>query len=139
MILLSGTEMSIRFDIEKLATNLDEGIDYKILVFKIDMPKKFNLDNCRNYWIFMKALADGGVLKIIIDMQELEYIDSAGIGVFINTTKLLRKSRGDLVFINVSPDIKSIFRVVNLQNFIKMFNLEGEALNYFRYDSSDHN
>ncbi len=127
--------MSIHFDIIKLSMNLEEGIDYKILVFKMDLQKKFTMDNCRDCWIFMKTLADGGVLKILIDLQNLEYIDSAGIGVFINTAKILRKKKGDLVFVNVSSEIKDIFKIVNLQNFIKMFNLEGEALNYFRYDT----
>jgi len=61
------------------------------------------------------------------------YIDSSGIGVLINTAKLLRKQKGDIVMANVSDDIKSIFKVIRLEEFITIFNSEVEAVKSFSY------
>ena len=68
-----------------------------------------------------------------MEMKNLEYIDSSGIGVIINAVKLLRAKKGDIVLSSVSSEIKELFKVINLQNFVKMYNNDAEALNTFRY------
>jgi anti-anti-sigma factor len=125
--------MSINFEIIKVTSRSTEAVDYNTLIFRVDMGKKVDLENSNDLWIFFKTLADGGAKKFIVDMKSLEYIDSSGIGVIINTAKLIRPKKGDIVLINVSQSIKDIFKVINLQEFIKTFNLEAEALNFFRY------
>jgi anti-anti-sigma factor len=125
--------MSINFEIIKVTSRSTEAMDYNTLIFRVDMGKKVDLENSNDLWIFFKTLADGGAKKFIVDMKNLEYIDSSGIGVIINTAKLIRPKKGDIVLINVSQSIRDIFKVINLQEFIKTFNLEAEALNFFRY------
>jgi len=125
--------MSIQFEIIKVSSRSTESVDYSTVIFRVDMGKKVDIENSNDLWIFFKTLADGGAKKFIVDMKNLEYIDSSGIGVIINTAKLIRPKKGDVAIINVSQSIRDIFKVINLQEFIKVFNLEAEALNYFRY------
>ena len=125
--------MVINFEIIKISTRSGEAIDYSTLIFRVDLGKKVDLENSNDLWIFFKTLTDGGAKKIMVDMKNLEYIDSSGIGVIINTAKLLRPKKGDIVLVNISQSVRDIFKVINLQEFIKTFNLEAEALNFFRY------
>ena len=125
--------MSIHFEIIKVTTRSTESVDYNTIIFRVDFGRKVDLENSSDLWIFFKTLADGGAKKFIVDMKNLEYIDSSGIGVIINTAKLIRPKKGDIVLINVSQSIRDIFKVINLQEFIKTFNLEAEALHYYRY------
>ncbi len=125
--------MVINFEIIKISTRTGEAIDYSTLIFRVDLGKKVDIENSNDLWIFFKTLTDGGAKKIMVDMKNLEYIDSSGIGVIINTAKLLRPKKGDIVLVNISQSVKDIFKVINLQEFIKTFNLEAEALNFFRY------
>ena len=125
--------MNINVEIIRFAPRQQDSVDYQTTLFKIDLNRKLDLETANDYWIFFKTMIDGGGLKIIVDMKNLDYIDSSGIGILINSAKLLRKSRGDIVLINVSAGIKDILKIVNLQDFIKIFNLEAEALNFFRY------
>lgn len=103
-----------------------------MLIFKIRSSKRIDVDNSREYVIFLNTLISGGSKKILIDFHDLEYIDSSGIGVFISAAKQIRSSGGDLIVCNVSSEIMSVFKIVSLHEFIKMFTTDGEALNHFR-------
>ncbi len=124
--------MSIEVEIIKVTAVSIDIIDYNILIFKINPEKRINSDNSNELWIILNTLIDAGVKKILVDLKLVEYIDSSGIGIFINATKKVRKKQGDLVLANTSKEIKEIFKVINLQNFIKIYNTDTEASNYFR-------
>ncbi len=125
--------MEIIFEIIKISPRTTEAIDYNHVIFKIDLKKKVDIENANDLWIFLKTMTEGGARKFMIDMKNLDYIDSSGIGIIINTAKLVRPKKGDVVLINVPQSIKDIFKVINLQEFIKIFSLEAEAMNFFRY------
>jgi len=125
--------MNINFDMVKISPRMHDAPDYRTLVFKVDFPRKIDIENSDDFWLFFKALADGGALNLLVNMERAEYIDSSGISVLINTTKLLRKAGGDLVVTTVSQEIKKIFSIVYLQDFIKFFHSEIEGINHFRH------
>jgi len=63
---------------------------------------------------FLDGLADGCVL----DLQGLEYISSAGLGVLLRTHKRLMSSQSGLQLVNVNKHIADIFRY---SGFDKLF------------------
>lgn len=125
--------MNIRFDIIKISPVATEKIDYSTIVFKVTLPVKVDIDNSKDLWIYLRTLVAGGAQKIFIDLSEVAYIDSSGIGVLINTAKLIRKQKGDIVMANISDEIRNIFKVIKLEEFITSYNSEVEALKSFRY------
>ncbi len=125
--------MNIQFDVIKVSQVSGEKIDYTTLIFKVILPQKVDIDNSKDLWIYLKTLVAGGTQKVFIDLQKVDYIDSSGIGVLINTAKLIRKQKGDIVMANVSDDIKSIFKVIKLEEFITIYNSEVEAIKSFSY------
>ena len=125
--------MKIIFEMIDIAQVQNDNADYNTLIFKIELGKTIDLDNTKHIRVFFDTLINGGARKILIDMKAMEYIDSAGIGILINTAKLIRSKGGDIVLTSVSSEIKNIFNIINLQDFIKIFNLEVEAVEFFRY------
>ena len=59
--------------------------------------------------------------ECIVDMAELEYISSAGLGVLLKTHKRLMVSASELKLINVNSHINDIFRYYG---FDKLFIIE---------------
>jgi anti-sigma B factor antagonist len=57
----------------------------------------------------------------VIDMAELEYISSAGLGVLLRTHKRLMAAKQGVRLINVSTQIRDIFRY---SGFDKLFTIE---------------
>ena len=110
-----------------------EDLDYTFVVFKANAADVFDMDRAMDFWLIVKTLIRGGVVKMIVDMHDLRFIDSQGIGVIINAAKLIRAGHGDLVMINIDENIQKIFRPLNFHKFIKMFDTEDEAMNYLRF------
>jgi anti-sigma B factor antagonist len=125
--------MDIHFDIINISPVHHAEIDYTLIVFNTELPGELTIDNSSGYWIFLKTLVEGGARKILLKMDKVEYIDSSGIGMIINTTKLIRSNSGDLILSSISKETMKILEIVSLQDFIKVFNSEPEAVNYFRY------
>lgn len=123
--------MEINLEIIKIAQLNTSAIDYDRLIFKIQYPKRVNIENARQLFILLNNLAAGGAKKILIDLLELEYIDSVGIGNLISIAKLIRKNDGDIILSSPSGDIMTVFKVINLPGFIKVFNSQGEAINHY--------
>ena len=111
---------------------ISEVIDYNNIIFVIEAANILDMDRSDQLWIFLKTIIKGESLKVLIDMSGLEFIDSIGIGVIINSAKMLRVRKGDVALLNVPQRIENIFRPVNLKRFIKMFETEEDAVNFFR-------
>jgi anti-anti-sigma factor len=125
--------MNIIFDIIKISPVSTDRIDYATIIFRALPPQKIDIDNSKDLWIYFKTLISGGARKIFVDLKNVEYIDSSGIGILINSAKMIRKQKGDIVLANVSEEVRNIFKVISLDEFIKIYNSEVEAINSFRY------
>ena len=58
---------------------------------------------------------------VVMDMNGLEYLSSAGIRVILKTRDSLSKSEGKLVFMNLKPQIKKVFDIVNALPSMNIF------------------
>jgi anti-anti-sigma factor len=114
-----------------LTKRWDETVDYNSLVVVIRAADVMDMDGVDDMRVFMRTLIAGGVKKIAVDMEKLTFIDSSGISVLIEVAKLLRQSGGDIVLINVSSTIRTIFQPVRLNRFISCFESEGDVRAYF--------
>ena len=69
--------------------------------------------------------------KIIVSFKELNYISSAGLGVFMGFIETMRENEGDIKLAGMSP---KIFRVFDLLGFPTLYDIlenEEEAINKF--------
>ena len=125
--------MSINFEVISISPRFNKKNDYSVLIYKINFPKTSTIDRLNDYVVFFNTLIDAGVKKIIINMKNVEYVDSSSIGLLINITKIFRKAGGDLLITNVTSDIKGTFDVIKLKEFIVIMNKDIEAIEKFRY------
>ncbi|MBC2736528.1 MAG: STAS domain-containing protein [Desulfobacteraceae bacterium] len=58
---------------------------------------------------------------IVLDMAEVNYLSSAGIRVILKTKKMLATYNGKLVFINLQPQIKKVFEIINALPSMRVF------------------
>ena len=65
--------------------------------------------------------------KIIVDMEKLDYISSAGIGVIVGNIKEVRKNKGDIKISKVSTQVFKIFQLLDLPDIIRFHDNEREA------------
>ena len=66
---------------------------------------------------------------LLIDCQELQYISSTGLGVFISNMQDLRRRNMKLVLYQVSPKIKDVFTILGLEPFLTFADCSVSAYN----------
>ena len=68
---------------------------------------------------------EDGEKSIIIDLDQVNYMDSSGLGVLVAVLKELKKVGGDLKLINLPLSVKKIFDLTRLTKFFSIYkNLE---------------
>lgn len=65
--------------------------------------------------------------KIVLDISELEYLDSSAIGAFVRLYReVVEKSKGKLYFFNPKEFIEELFELSNLKNFLSIIHEQSE-------------
>ena len=62
----------------------------------------------------LKALIAEGNNRVVVDMGNVGFIDSLGLGALISGLKVLRHARGTLKLANVSEPVEAVLRITRL-------------------------
>jgi anti-sigma B factor antagonist len=79
----------------------------------------------------IQKLIDEKKVKVVLDLERTNYIDSSGLGFFIGTLKKLRDAGGELILINLNAYIYGIFQLIQLQHIIRTYDSLEEASKEF--------
>jgi anti-sigma B factor antagonist len=77
-------------------------------------------------------LIDDKKLKVIIDLMNVEWMNSSGLGILIGAATLLRNNNGQLRLINVSERIQNLLRITKLSGIFETSNSLEEATASFK-------
>jgi anti-sigma B factor antagonist len=69
--------------------------------------------------------------RFILDFSDVQYVSSAGWGIVLARIKEHREHGGDIVFVNMSKEISSVYELLELDKVIKHYPNAQEALNGF--------
>ena len=81
-----------------------------------------------------RALDDllrAGVVRVIIDLGSVDYISSAGWGIFISEIKGMRERGGDLKLARMIPDVYEVFELLEFHYILKAFDTIEDAIGDF--------
>ncbi len=66
--------------------------------------------------------------KIVLNLEKLIYISSAGIGVLLGSIKEVRKNRGDIKIAGDNPEFDKVVDLLDLQKMFPLFKTEQDAV-----------
>lgn len=76
----------------------------------------------------LESLLKSHCHNIIIDLANVDYISSAGWGIFISEIKGIREKGGDLKLIGMIPDVYEVFELLEFHYILKAFDTIEEAI-----------
>ena len=79
----------------------------------------------------LDSLLKAGVVRVIIDLGNVDYISSAGWGIFISEIKGMRERNGDLKLARMIPDVYEVFELLEFHYILKAFDTIEEAIDDF--------
>jgi anti-anti-sigma factor len=80
-------------------------------------------------------LVDRGRTKIVLDLGNVTYIDSAGIGMVVSKLKTLRERGGDMKLLNLNMRGLRIFGITKLMFVFDTFDSESIAVKSFEFST----
>lgn len=79
----------------------------------------------------MKELVKAGSNQFVLDMSEVDYISSRGVGVIAYALGKCRKEGGDIKLVGLSAFVKKLFTIIKLDKIFEEFPDVDEAIKGF--------
>jgi anti-sigma B factor antagonist len=99
----------------------------KFLVVK-PIDRRIDFKNGVHFKDKMAELIEGGNMFILLDLSEVEFIDSSGLGAVVSSLKRM-KGRGDLYICGLRETIMTMFNLTRMDRVFRIFASEHEAIN----------
>ena len=79
----------------------------------------------------LKDLLEGGKKKIVLNLGEVGYIDSSGLGELVSSFTTVRNSGGELKLANLTQKVNDLLTVTKLYTVFEIHNDEQAAITSF--------
>jgi len=79
----------------------------------------------------LQSLIDSGKTRVVIDLADVDYMNSTGLGILISTLTTLRKANGELKLANVTEKIQSLLTITKLVTVFDDYETVDEAVAAF--------
>jgi anti-anti-sigma factor len=102
---------------------------YDVLV--VDMSGRLDSRTSGESGDRIVQIAQGGDKRVLLNLDKLDYVSSAGLRVIVTGAKLLQGKRGELKICNAKGGVKSVLETSGFDSLIKLYDTEKEAIAAF--------
>lgn len=101
----------------------------KVLV--IDMSGRLDSRSAGDAGDRIVHIAQGKDRRILLNLQNVEYVSSAGLRVILLGSKLLQENQGELKICCAGEAVARVLEISGFHSLIRMYGSEGEAVSAF--------
>jgi len=76
----------------------------------------------------IKGLLQEGTANYVVDLQEVDYIDSGGLGSLVSALRQTRSVEGDIRVSGLSGKVRSVFELTRLHRIFEIFDDSMQAV-----------
>ena len=69
--------------------------------------------------------------KVVLDLSDLEFVDSSGLGTFLSCMRKLHAKGGDLKLASMANSVRTVFELVRMHRVVDICNDPDEAIRRF--------
>ena len=96
----------------------------------IKLAGSFTAHNLLKVRKTFEAAGHIGHNKFAVDLSGVNHMDSTGLGLLINFSRLTEKEGGTLVVFNPAPSIQKVLDAVNAQKSLRLVNASEEQMDH---------
>jgi anti-sigma B factor antagonist len=101
------------------------GITIFALEGRVDSEGAVDLD------LALQAATSEGKHKMVLDMSQVRYINSAGLRTLADILTQNKANNGDLKLINLNPKVQRVFQIIGFDKFFTIYPTVEDALASF--------
>jgi anti-sigma B factor antagonist len=79
----------------------------------------------------LNSLIDAAQVRLVVNLDKLDYISSSGLRVLLAELKKVRKQQGDIRLACLKPYVREVFDIAGFTQLFKIFDKEEDAVNSF--------
>ena len=105
-----------------MSMNIDSKLNNENGFWDVSLQGELDVSTADKLKEHLHNLADEKILDMNINLENLDYIDSTGLGAMIGVLKKLKTDNKEIYIINPKSNVKKIFTITGLD---KIFKVEG--------------
>ncbi len=78
-------------------------------------------------------IIEGGTYQFVVDMGAVQYVSSAGWGIFVGEIRRLQEKGGDLKITQMSADVYEVFEMLEFHRILSCYDSNEEAIEDFDF------
>ena len=102
---------------------------YDVLV--VDLDGRLDTSTSGDASDRMVEIAEGDTKQIVLNLNGLEYVSSAGLRVILRTSKLLQAAKGELKLCHANNVVKEVLEISGFHTLLKIYESEQDAVSAF--------
>ena len=110
----------------KITRNKKDGTMHLSIAGRLDAVTAVEADND-----FNKIIAEGHN-NLLIDLNELDYISSAGLRVLLVVAKRIQQNNGKVVLCSLTTNVKEVFEISGFSSIFNIFPTSDEAIQFMQ-------
>ncbi len=88
-------------------------------------------DDTKDFNELLHKLVDEGKINVVIDLSEVKFMNSSGLGMLIGGLTTMKKANGTLKLARVTEKIESLLIITKLVTIFEFYETVDEAVNSF--------
>ena len=72
-------------------------------------------------------------VKLVLDLGQLRFVDSSGLGAMLSCLRQLSAKSGDLKLCGMSKQVRALFELVRMHRIFDIYNSRDEAVRAFQH------
>ena len=105
-------------------------IKKKEYMYVVELKGSIDTESSPDLQEELNEIIDDKTKAVVLDMNGVDYISSAGISAVIRTEKALKHKNSTFAMINLQPQIKKVFDAMKILPIVNMFDDMEEADQY---------
>src|SRR5262245_53896707 len=107
---------------------IEERLVGDIVVISLENPETLQIDPDHRLVETIRRLIGSGRTRFVLNLRELRYIDSDGLGQILEAFQCARDAEGSLKLCEVTRPLRDILRATRLDSFLEEFDSEQDAI-----------
>ena len=80
----------------------------------------------------IQEILDQGATTLVLDLKELEFLDSSGLGALVSCLRRVKEKKGEIKLAGLRPEVRSIFDITRVSRLFDICENAADAVKAFK-------
>jgi len=96
----------------------------------ITLPKEMVMSQTPTLRAAITRQIEAGSNKLVLDLHQVEYIDSSGLSILVSALKLTQKKAGEIILLSPSAGVRALIELTRLHQIFTIYEDEAAAIEH---------